>query len=180
MSIKFATDAKLVCMGRYLMIPAYLGANIEGALFPKNIVDEFGATPEEIFAGYSDVKFCINNGLSPHGEEPVLEFFYRRFLEGMSSEINIPDMIKTAPKTVFNFNASTTPAVFGMIKAKTAPNTGSAVKISAVWVGVVSFWSMVCPANAAAVPSTPVKSNVNMTAPLNSNGLLSTNSHKIQ
>ena len=79
MSIKFATDAKLVCMGRYLMIPAYLGANIEGALFPKNIVDEFGATPEEIFAGYSDVKFCINNGLSPHGEEPVLEFFYRRF-----------------------------------------------------------------------------------------------------
>lgn len=61
---------KLVCMGRGLMIPAFLGANIEGVLYPdrkdeingnwnsmpKHILDEFGGTPEKIFAGYYDVK----------------------------------------------------------------------------------------------------------------------------
>ncbi|MDP4152024.1 MAG: glutamate synthase-related protein [Bacillota bacterium] len=60
---------KLVCMGRALMIPGFLGANIEGVLFPerreelsgnwdslpKSITEEFGSTPEEIFAGYFDV-----------------------------------------------------------------------------------------------------------------------------
>jgi glutamate synthase domain-containing protein 2 len=65
-----APFTKLVCMGRSLMIPGFLGANIEGALYPdrreklngnwdglpKNIAEEFGATPEEIFAGYFDVK----------------------------------------------------------------------------------------------------------------------------
>jgi glutamate synthase domain-containing protein 2 len=65
-----APFTKLVCMGRALMIPGFLGANIEGALFPerraqlngnwdslpKNIAEEFGASPEEIFAGYFDVK----------------------------------------------------------------------------------------------------------------------------
>lgn len=61
---------KLVCMGRAIMIPGFLGANIEGALYPdrrvklngnwdalpKTITDEFGTSPEEIFAGYYDVK----------------------------------------------------------------------------------------------------------------------------
>lgn len=65
-----APFAKLVCMGRALMIPAFLGANIEGVLYPdrkelrngnwnvlpKHIVNEFGSSPEEIFAGYFDVK----------------------------------------------------------------------------------------------------------------------------
>ena len=65
-----APFTKLVCMGRALMIPGYIGANIEGALYPerreklngnwdslpKTITDEFGSTPEEIFAGYFDVK----------------------------------------------------------------------------------------------------------------------------
>ncbi|WP_368488630.1 glutamate synthase-related protein [Clostridium sp. BJN0013] len=65
-----APFTKLVCMGRALMIPAFLGANIEGVLYPdrkelrngnwnalpKHIVDEFGSSPEEIFAGYFDVK----------------------------------------------------------------------------------------------------------------------------
>jgi glutamate synthase domain-containing protein 2 len=60
---------KLVCMGRALMIPAFLGSNIEGALnpdarervhgnwdtMPPNMV-EFGTRPEEIFAGYYDVR----------------------------------------------------------------------------------------------------------------------------
>jgi len=65
-----APFTKMVCMGRALMIPAFLGANIEGALYPdrrekvngnwdslpKNIEEDFGTTPEEIFAGYFDMK----------------------------------------------------------------------------------------------------------------------------
>jgi Glutamate synthase domain 2 len=65
-----APFTKLVCMGRGLMIPGFLGANIEGVLhpdrreklngnwdaLPKSITDEFGTSPEEIFAGYYDVK----------------------------------------------------------------------------------------------------------------------------
>jgi glutamate synthase domain-containing protein 2 len=61
--------AKLVCMGRALMIPGYLGSNIEGALDPAvkvkvngswdklpASVAEFGSTPEELFAGYYDLQ----------------------------------------------------------------------------------------------------------------------------
>ena len=65
-----APFTKLVCMGRGIMIPGFLGANIEGALYPdrrgklngnwdalpKTITEEFGSSPEEIFAGYYDVK----------------------------------------------------------------------------------------------------------------------------
>jgi glutamate synthase domain-containing protein 2 len=65
-----APFTKLICMGRSLMIPGFVGANIEGALFPdrrerlngnwdelpKSVSDEFGTTPEEIFAGYAEVK----------------------------------------------------------------------------------------------------------------------------
>jgi len=60
---------KLVCMGRALMIPGFLGSNIEGALNPASkekvngnwdklpqSVSEFGVTPDEIFAGYYDVQ----------------------------------------------------------------------------------------------------------------------------
>ncbi|MDD5070146.1 MAG: glutamate synthase-related protein, partial [Candidatus Omnitrophica bacterium] len=64
-----APFTKLVCMGRSLMIPGYLGANIAGAL-DKSIkekvnghwdelptaVKENGTKPEEIFAGYYDVQ----------------------------------------------------------------------------------------------------------------------------
>ena len=64
-----APHTKLVCMGRSLMIPGYLGSNIEGVLFPdrkerlngnwdklpKNISD-IGAIAEEIFAGYAEVE----------------------------------------------------------------------------------------------------------------------------
>jgi hypothetical protein len=60
---------KLVCMGRSLMIPGYLGANIEGVLkpkkrkalngnwdkLPKNVTD-IGSTPEEIFSTYYDIE----------------------------------------------------------------------------------------------------------------------------
>ncbi|MDQ7833660.1 MAG: glutamate synthase-related protein [Desulfovibrionaceae bacterium] len=60
-----APYARLACLGRALMIPAFVGANIEGVLFPEKraavhglwdslpkVVAERGATPEAIFAGY--------------------------------------------------------------------------------------------------------------------------------
>ena len=64
-----APFTKLICMGRSLMIPGFLGANIEGALHPERkaalagnwdklpgTVAEIGVKAEEIFAGYYDVK----------------------------------------------------------------------------------------------------------------------------
>jgi glutamate synthase domain-containing protein 2 len=65
-----APYTRLVCMGRALMIPGFLGANIEGALFPdrrerlngnwdslpNTVSDNPSATPEELFAGYFDVE----------------------------------------------------------------------------------------------------------------------------
>jgi Conserved region in glutamate synthase len=63
-----APYTKLVCMGRALMIPAYLGSNIEGVLDPlikakvsgnwdklPASVAEVGATPDQLFAGYHDL-----------------------------------------------------------------------------------------------------------------------------
>ena len=64
-----APYTKMVCMGRAVMIPGYLGANIEGVLhperkeaisgnwekLPKSITD-LGTTPEELFACYFDVQ----------------------------------------------------------------------------------------------------------------------------
>ncbi|MFW6324330.1 MAG: glutamate synthase-related protein [Desulfovibrionales bacterium] len=63
-----APYTKLVCMGRAIMIPGFLGANIEGALHPDRkdkvsgnwdrlpkTVLKSGDTPEAIFAGYNDV-----------------------------------------------------------------------------------------------------------------------------
>lgn len=71
-----APYAKLVCMGRALMIPGFLGANIEGALnpgrradlngnwdsLPKSFVEEFGDSPEAIFAGYYSVQNKVGAG----------------------------------------------------------------------------------------------------------------------
>jgi len=64
-----APFVKLICMGRGLMIPGFLGSNIEGALHPErrakvsgnweklpNSVLEYGKTATEIFAGYHDVQ----------------------------------------------------------------------------------------------------------------------------
>jgi hypothetical protein len=64
-----APFVKLICMGRAIMIPGFLGSNIEGALHPerKESVNgnwdtlpagfkEYGASPQEIFAGYQDVQ----------------------------------------------------------------------------------------------------------------------------
>jgi len=64
-----APYTKLVCMGRAVMIPGFLGSNIEGVLNPGRrekvsgqwdklapAVEEIGATADEIFAGYYDVQ----------------------------------------------------------------------------------------------------------------------------
>ncbi len=64
-----APYTKLVCMGRAVMIPGFLGANIEGAVYPERraavngnwnelpkTVLEFGKTADEIFAGYHDLE----------------------------------------------------------------------------------------------------------------------------
>ncbi|MBN1586100.1 MAG: FMN-binding glutamate synthase family protein [Candidatus Omnitrophica bacterium] len=64
-----APYTKLICMGRSLMIPGYLGSNIEGVLLPQNkekvngnwdklpkSVADMGNTVEEIFAGYYEVR----------------------------------------------------------------------------------------------------------------------------
>jgi len=64
-----APFTKLVCMGRAIMIPGFLGANIEGALHPDRkeklsghwdtlpkTVSSKGTKAEEIFASYFDVE----------------------------------------------------------------------------------------------------------------------------
>lgn len=64
-----APYTKLICMGRALMIPGFLGANVQGALQPEQLetvsgnwnslpktVSENGSRPEEIFAGYFDLQ----------------------------------------------------------------------------------------------------------------------------
>jgi hypothetical protein len=64
-----APFTKLVCMGRSIMIPGFLGSNIEGALHPERrawvsgnwdtlpkSVRDIGETPDKIFAGYHDLK----------------------------------------------------------------------------------------------------------------------------
>ena len=57
-----APFTKAVCMGRALMIPGMVGKNIQewikdGEL--PNTVKQFGATPEEIFVCYEDVKKLV-------------------------------------------------------------------------------------------------------------------------
>ncbi len=64
-----APYTKLVCMGRALMIPGFLGANIEGVLKPERreivngnwdslpkTVSDIGTTVDQIFAGYETLK----------------------------------------------------------------------------------------------------------------------------
>jgi glutamate synthase domain-containing protein 2 len=64
-----APYTKLACMGRALMIPAYLGSNIQGVLDPAMkakvsgswdklpaSVTDLGTTAEELFAGYYDLQ----------------------------------------------------------------------------------------------------------------------------
>jgi hypothetical protein len=78
-----APFTKLICMGRGIMIPGFLGANIEGVLhpdrkerlngnwaaLPKSIAD-LGDSPEKIFASYFDVQEKVGKkemGNIPYG-----------------------------------------------------------------------------------------------------------------
>jgi hypothetical protein len=67
-----APYAKLICMGRGIMIPGFLGSNIEGVLRPErkdavhgnwdklpNTVRSIGSSAEEIFACYHDVEKAV-------------------------------------------------------------------------------------------------------------------------
>ncbi|MFA6810234.1 MAG: glutamate synthase-related protein [Desulfoplanes sp.] len=67
-----APFVKMICMGRALMIPGFLGSNIEGALHHERreavkgnwtklpaSVDKLGNSPEQIFAGYYDVEKIV-------------------------------------------------------------------------------------------------------------------------
>ncbi len=69
-----APFTKLICMGRAIMIPGFLGSNIEGVLFPERktqvhgnwdtlpaSVKNFGDTPEKIFSCYHDVEAKIGH-----------------------------------------------------------------------------------------------------------------------
>src|SRR5512142_2770956 len=65
-----APFTKLVCMGRAVMVPGFVGSNVEGALHPErkakvfghwdklpSVITESGAnSAPEIFAGYYDVE----------------------------------------------------------------------------------------------------------------------------
>ena len=64
-----APYAKTICMGRALMIPGFVGSNIQGVIKPKerekvngnwnkmpSAVARFGHSPDEIFAGYHDME----------------------------------------------------------------------------------------------------------------------------
>ncbi len=83
-----APYTKLVCMGRSLMIPGFLGANIEGVLKPENkeavngnwrelpkSVRSMGATAEEIFAGYFDVQKKVGADEMKHIPYGALAFW---------------------------------------------------------------------------------------------------------
>ena len=74
-----APFTKLVCMGRAIMIPGFVGANIEGAIHPDRkeaingnwgtlpkSVTSIGASPEEIFACYFDVQKKVGKDEMKH------------------------------------------------------------------------------------------------------------------
>ena len=67
-----APYTKMICMGRAMMIPGFLGSNIEGVLNPERreavngnwdklpaAVAKYGSTAEEIFACYQDVQKVV-------------------------------------------------------------------------------------------------------------------------
>ncbi|WP_285907442.1 glutamate synthase-related protein [Pseudodesulfovibrio pelocollis] len=74
-----APYTKLICMGRAMMIPGFLGSNIEGALFPDRrerlsgnweklpaSVAAYGSSPEEIFTSYQDVEKKVGKDEMAH------------------------------------------------------------------------------------------------------------------
>ncbi|ACL02228.1 glutamate synthase-related protein [Desulfatibacillum aliphaticivorans] len=79
---------KLVCMGRAIMIPGFLGSNIEGALHPERreavcgnwdslpkTVSSIGNCPEEIFASYFDVEKKVGKDEMKHIPYGAIAFY---------------------------------------------------------------------------------------------------------
>jgi len=83
-----APYTKLICMGRAVMIPGFVGTNVEGAINPDRrgeiygnweklpkTVSDLGSTPEEIFAGYYDVKEKVGKKEMKHIPYGAVSFF---------------------------------------------------------------------------------------------------------
>jgi hypothetical protein len=83
-----APYTKMVCMGRAVMIPGYLGANIEGALYPERreavcgnwdslpkSVSEIGTRPEDIFSSYFDIQKKLGKDEMKHIPFGALAFW---------------------------------------------------------------------------------------------------------
>ncbi|WP_373501155.1 glutamate synthase-related protein [Desulfococcus sp.] len=83
-----APFTKLVCMGRAVMIPGFVGANIEGALFPDRraavngnwaelpkTVQRVGNSAKEIFACYFDVEKKVGKDEMKHIPYGAIAFY---------------------------------------------------------------------------------------------------------
>lgn len=83
-----APFTKLVCMGRAIMVPGFVGSNIEGVLRPENkaavngnwdklpkTVSQFGASAEEIFASYFDVQKKVGKDEMKHIPYGAIAFY---------------------------------------------------------------------------------------------------------
>jgi len=77
-----APYVKAVCMGRALMIPGFVGGNIEKWIKEKDIpktVKDFGTTPEEIFVTYEELHSKYGNDIKkiPLGAIGIYTFSQR-------------------------------------------------------------------------------------------------------
>jgi hypothetical protein len=83
-----APFTKLVCMGRAIMIPGFVGANIEGALYPERrgavnghwselprTVQRVGNSAREIFASYFDVEKKVGKDEMKHIPYGAIAFY---------------------------------------------------------------------------------------------------------
>ncbi|MFC1467680.1 glutamate synthase-related protein [Verrucomicrobiota bacterium] len=111
-----APYAKLVCMGRAPMIPGYLGCNIQGVFQPENreqlhghwdelpnTVKAIGASPEEIFAAWENVKEKVGGDEMKHipygavamaGYVDKVACGLQQFMAG-ARKFNIPEIRRT-------------------------------------------------------------------------------------
>jgi len=83
-----APFTKLVCMGRAIMIPGFVGSNIEGAIYPERRADvnghwselprtvqRVGNTAKEIFASYFDVEKKVGKDEMKHIPYGAIAFY---------------------------------------------------------------------------------------------------------
>ncbi|MDY7035485.1 MAG: glutamate synthase-related protein [Thermodesulfobacteriota bacterium] len=83
-----APFTKLVCMGRAIMIPGFVGSNIEGALYPERkgdvnghwselpkSVQQIGSSAREIFASYFDVQKKLGKDEMKHIPYGAIAFY---------------------------------------------------------------------------------------------------------